>query len=486
MSIRSEDPDQPPLEERPFRPEILIAESEPARLALVARIVEGLGCVARPWAGGLPRVPRDACMALVSLDCGGRGIAAEPASAGRAQPLRYLVYAAGAGAWPVGRRCEYLLGGAIAVLDSGDEGFAAELAGHVGRVVKQERERSAAESRAKASMEALGVAGESQAMVEIFQFVLRASQLSELPVLLSGETGTGKEVIAAAIHRLDPRRSSGPLIAVNCGAIPATLAESELFGHRKGAFTGAEQARKGLLRAADRGTLFLDEVSELDAAMQTKLLRVLQDSRVTALGEEESLAVDFRLIAASNRDLPELVRGGAFRADLYHRLNVLAIRIPPLRERREDIPPLIEHFLRKHANVSGGRARGASPEYIEALARHELPGNVRQLENLVRWSLANKEEAGPLRLPDLPREVWAGLARAPAASETAAAPERRFFEELLTQFDGSLSRSLGFCERQLLEAALLRSGGNQTKAARLVGLTPRSIYNKIRKHRLAS
>jgi DNA-binding NtrC family response regulator len=485
MTIRIEDVSDPPPEEETYRPEVVIADGDPERQARLARVAEELGCAPRICAPGLAPGPRAPCLAILALDGTGQALPLESISALRARRVKCLAYARGADSWPVARRCEYLLAGAIAVLDSAAAGFHAELAEHLGRVVRQEREQQSARSEARAAMAALGAAGESPAILDIFQFVLRAARLSQLPVLLTGETGTGKEVVANAIHRLDPRRAGGPLIAVNCGAIPAALAESELFGHRKGAFTGAEQVRKGLLRAAAGGTLFLDEVSELDAATQTKLLRVLQDSRVTAVGGEESVAVDFRLIAASNRDLPGLVDAGAFRADLYHRLNVLAIRIPPLRERPADIAPLTAHFLRKHASVAGGRVHEASREFVEALTRHELPGNVRQLENLVRWALANKEDSGPLRLADLPRDIWAGLARAPAEAEPPAAPEGRFIEALLTRFEGNLAQSLDFCERRLLEAALARAGGNQTRAARLLGLTPRSVYNKMRKHRLA-
>lgn len=468
--------------------EIIIADWHAERLARIRAAIESAGGKAR--AANIEQLARGearASIALLALDCGAQLLPSRQVAELRQMGIRSVVYAAGAAAWPIARRCEYLIAGALALLDSASDQFDAELASHAARLAERERQQAESDNRAKAAMARLGIAGESRAMLEIFQTVLRISRLSELPVLLTGETGCGKEVIARAIHSLDPHRCSGPLVAVNCGAIAAGLAESEMFGHKKGAFTGAEQNRKGLFRAAHHGTLFLDEVNELDAAMQTKLLRVLQDSRVTAVGDEASVAVDLRLIAASNRDLGELVRRGAFREDLYHRLNVLAIRIPPLRERPEDIVPLVRHFLAKYAQASNGRPREPSPEFVEALVRHPMPGNVRQLENLIRWVLAHHEDSGPLRLTHLPPEIWAGLSTAAEAAPpaTESRPGLTYFEDLLTQFEGSLARSLGYCERCLLEAALRRTGGNQTKAARLTGLTPRSIYNKIRKHRLA-
>lgn len=466
------------------RPEIAIADDDVRRRALACALVEEAGATAR--ACPPESLMQDAgrpCAALLALDACEPPLAPAHLARLRQTRLPCLVYAAGAGSWPVARRCEFLLAGAVALLDSSSPHFFSELQAHLRQIVEQDRERAAADERSAAAMGQLGIAGRSRAMLDIFRTVLRVSRLSDLPVLLTGETGAGKEVIARAIHSLDPRRSSGPMVAVNCGAIPASLAESELFGHRKGAFTGAEQNRKGLFRAAHGGTLFLDEVNELDPSTQTRLLRVIQDSRVTAVGEETAVAVDLRLIAATNRDLAELVREDAFRADLYHRLNVLAIRIPPLRERTEDIEPLIRHFLARYGSAAGGRPRDPSPEFVEALVRHPLPGNVRQLENLIRWVLANHEGRGPLLLSDLPPEIWAGLAAAPDARPAAESPS--FFEEILARFDGNLARSLGYCERHLLDAALRRAGGNQTQAARLTGLTPRSIYNKIRKHRLA-
>lgn len=488
MSLSGRDGVSAEREPRAGRREIALADPDSERCMLIGAAIERAG--GSPRRAGFEDLLQGRfrpCLALLAADGGAEPLSSRQAALLRGRGVCFIVYGAGASTWPIARRCEYLMGGAIAVLDSSLDGFTDELAGHLARLIRREREQGEMDDRAKAAMARVGVAGESRAMLDIFHAVLRISRLSEVPVLLSGETGTGKEVIARAIHLLDPRRAAGPMVAVNCGAIPAGLAESELFGHRKGAFTGAEQSRKGLIRAADHGTLFLDEVNELEAAMQARLLRVLQDRRVTAVGDEASAAVDFRLVAASNRDLKEMVRAGTFREDLYHRLNVFALHIPPLRERPEDIAPLVRHFLARYAAGACGRPPEPSPEFVEALVRHRMPGNARQLENLIRWVLAHRDDGGILRLSDLPPEIWAGLTSGPepVASPRGSGASPSYFEDLLIRFDGSLARSMDYCERELLEAALRRSGGNQSRAARLTGLTVRSIYNKIRKHRLA-
>ena len=197
---------------------------------------------------------------------------------------------------------------------------------------------------------------------------------------------------------------------MNCGAISSGLAESELFGHRRGAFTGADRDRKGLIRAAEGGVVFLDEIGELDDTLQVKLLRVLQERRVLGVGDDQEVPVSVRVIAATNRDLSAAVRHGKFRADLFHRLNVLSIHIPSLRERRADVRPLIEHLLEKNQSLHTAGSVAAGPDFIEALTRVDLPGNVRQLENLVRRALVNKVTSTPLTLTDLPAEVWQQLA----------------------------------------------------------------------------
>jgi two-component system response regulator HydG len=248
--------------------------------------------------------------------------------------------------------------------------------------------------------------------------------------------------------------------------------------------------------------LFLDEIGELPVPLQAKLLRVLQESRVLPVGEDREAPVSVRIIAATNRDLPAMIRQGLFREDLFHRLNVLAMHIPPLRERPADVGPMIEHFLGKHRALNPTASPSAGPAFVEALTRVALPGNIRQLENLVRHVLVNKEDDQPLTLSDLPSDVWRQLAEetpassggptggvagpgVPAGLPAPADPALPFpLVGVLEAHEWNLSRSLRFCERLLLEASLRAARGNQTHAARLLGITPRSVYNKIRKHNL--
>ena len=333
-------------------------------------------------------------------------------------------------------------------------------------------------------MAAHGVVGESRAMLAVFASVLRISPLSDLPTLLTGESGTGKDLLARAIHARDPKRCAGPFVALNCGAIAATLAEAELFGHRRGAFTGADRDRRGLFRAADGGVLFLDEIAELDATVQVKLLRVLQDNRVLSVGDEREAAVSVRVIAATNSDLREMIERRLFRADLFHRLNVVSIHVPPVRERRADIRPLVEHFVRKHHGLSPAASPAIGAEFFDAFGRLDLPGNAREIENLVRSALVHNDGTAPLGLSDLPADVWQQLVQ----ESPAPAVEAGGREESLTMLEANgwnLSRTLRACERSFIQAAFRVSDGNQSKTARLLGITPRSVYNKLRRHRIA-
>jgi transcriptional regulator with PAS, ATPase and Fis domain len=413
-----------------------------------------------------------------------------------------ICYEDGAQSWPLGTQCQVLLAGSRWLLDSATTEFAQELRQTVAQLLRANVARRNAEGSIKALMRRLGVVGESQAMLAVFQTILRASPLSDLPILITGETGTGKELLACAIHQLDPKRRTGPFVALNCGAISPGLAEAELFGHRRGAFTGADRDRKGLIRSAENGVLFLDEIGELDHALQAKLLRVLQEKRVLGVGEDQEVPVSVRVIAATNRDLGELVRQGMFRADLFHRLNVLSIHLPPLRERVADVGPLIEHFVAKYRFLRPSGALAVAPDFVEALMQVELPGNARQLENLVREALVQKEDETALTLRDLPLAIWQQLSAregcpsipsTPADAEvdiqaSALEPLRPDLPtSMLNVLDlngWNLSRSLHHCERLLLEAALHKARGNQSQTARLLGITPRSVYNKIHKHQL--
>src|SRR5262245_31475730 len=415
--------------------------------------------------------------------------------------FKVICYEDGAHGWPLGTQCRPLLAGSLRLLDSAKADFAAELHDWLIQLLRAELVRKADEQRIKATMRNLGLIGESAAMISIFRWVERISALSDLPLLVTGETGTGKQVLAHAIHRLDPKRRQGPFIAVNCGAISSGLAESELFGHGGGAFTGAERGRQGLIRAAQGGILFLDEIGELDDTLQVKLLRVLQERRVLGVGEDQEVPVSVRVIAATNRNLSAAVQRGKFRADLFHRLNILSIHIPALCERRADVRPLIEYLLEKNQYLQTAGSVSAGPDFIEALTCIDLPGNVRQLENLVRQALVNKVTSSPLTLTDLPTEVWQQLAEQEKLSgirleqsdsddpgkrthETASQTLSSDLVNLLDAHGWSLAQTLRHCERILLEAALRRKQGNQSQTARLLGLTPRSIYSKIRRYRL--
>jgi transcriptional regulator with PAS, ATPase and Fis domain len=453
---------------------------------------------------------RDAA-AIARLGSSGRGLAivalTQPADARDSEivglfkqtDFKILCYADGAQSWPLQARCQSLLAGASRLLDSVEPSFSSELRLWLMQQIEAEMVRSEQEVQLKSLMVKLGIVGTSAALLSVFRRLVRVSALSDLPVLLTGETGTGKELFARALYRLDPKRSSGPFVTLNCGALSSGLVESELFGHRRGSFTGAERSRKGLIRSADLGVLLLDEIGELDNASQAKLLRVLQEHRVLSVGEDEEIAVSVRIIAATNRQLEGMVERGSFREDLFHRLNVVSIYIPPLRERPEDIQPLVKHFLWKYRGMTS-KELSVQEDFLTALTGLNLPGNVRQLENLVRQALVSKTDEVPLGLSDLPPAVWRTLAEgmavpcptAKAMTASFAAPVaekpdvRSDMMKLMAEQGSSLSRSLEYCEKMLLEAALIRARGNQSQAARLLGITPRSVYNKLRKHHLAA
>jgi transcriptional regulator with GAF, ATPase, and Fis domain len=329
-------------------------------------------------------------------------------------------------------------------------------------------------------------------MIQTFRQVSGYARLDRLPVVISGESGTGKESLALAIHALDTRRRTGAFVAVNCAAITPTIAESELFGHRRGAFTGAERNRRGLIRSADAGVLFLDEIGELSIEIQGKLLRVLQEQRVQGVGEEREEHVDIRVVAATNRDLKQMVEAGQFRLDLFHRLNVLPVRVAPLRERPEDIEPLVGHFAARHSTSASGSPR-VTPEFVSALARLSLPGNVREVENLVIQALANRGESNALALAHLPRETLMELAMQHSSDARTSESMlcRTAHEDLAQSIDAlaeatgwNLSRALTAYEGMFVGAALRRSAHKKSEAARLLGVTPRTIYNLMRRHHL--
>ena len=299
---------------------------------------------------------------------------------------------------------------------------------------------------------------ESASMSRIDQLISKAAAC-DLPVLIIGESGTGKEIVAREIHRRG-LRTAKPFFSENCAALTETLLESELFGHVRGSFTGAERDRKGILELAHRGTLFLDELGDMSLSMQSKLLRVLQEGEVRPVGSRTTTRIDVRFISATNRDLHRLVEQGLFRLDLYYRINVIAIVLPPLRDRREDIPPLIQHFIQRYAHRTGCTQRQFSDPALDLLCAYEWPGNIRELENTVYRCLVLSEDA---RID--PRDL----------------PER--IRRLEGLFDGrSRVQMPKTGEQVLIERALRDSLGDKAKAARYIGWSRPKLYRKIREY----
>ena len=304
--------------------------------------------------------------------------------------------------------------------------------------------------------------GESGRMQEVLSLILRVAP-SDATVLIRGESGTGKELIAKAIHWASPR-AGGPLVAVSCAALPENLLESELFGHEKGAFTGASALRRGRFELAHGGSLFLDEIGDVPLHLQAKLLRVLQEREIERVGSSRPIPVDVRLLAATHRDLEGMVRRGEFRDDLYYRINVVTIAVPPLRERREDIPPLLDHFLAKFARANGRTIRGLTREARDALLRYDYPGNVRELENLIeRAVVLTRDEV--IGAGDLPLSLTEG--------------------EKETGDGASLTAAVEGLERRLIRDALARADGVQTRAAELLGISERVLRYKLKKYGLS-
>lgn len=307
----------------------------------------------------------------------------------------------------------------------------------------------------------------SRKMAELVNLAGRIAP-SQATVLIEGETGTGKELLARLIHGLSPR-SEQPLITVNCAAIPETLIESELFGHEKGAYTGAVQRRIGRFEQADGGTLFLDEIGELSATVQVKLLRFLQEREFQRLGGEKTLKADVRIISATHQDLEARVKEGAFREDLFYRINVVTMKIPPLRERREDIPLLLEHFIKRFARDNCKKIEGVSREARDLFIRYNYPGNVRELENIVERAVVICRSS-LLTLEDLPFQEALCAARVEGEGEQ-------------TQ-EGTLQHALEALERQMIRDALEKAAFNQTQAAKTLGLSERMLRYKLKKYGL--
>ena len=335
------------------------------------------------------------------------------------------------------------------------------------RLLEEQRTRTGLRyllSERDAEFNHYGLVGRSRAVLEVIKRAELVAD-SRSTVLVTGETGTGKELVARAIHARSAQRDM-PLIKINCAAIPETLLESELFGHVRGAFTGATFTKKGRFALADGGTIFLDEIGTITLAVQSKLLRVLQDREFEPLGSERTQRVDVRVVAATNRDLRQMVGAGKFQEDLFYRLNVIPIAIPPLRDRREDIPLLVEHFLRRFASDSGKRIDGVEPSVMAELERYEWPGNVRELENTIERAVVLA--TGPRLTRDT---LW--LMGAVAAPPSGLPSQR-------------LHANLEWAERETIRRALEQAGGVKKDAAELMGISQRALSHYLQKYRIDS
>jgi DNA-binding NtrC family response regulator len=328
--------------------------------------------------------------------------------------------------------------------------------------LRLETERQYLISERDAEFNHYGIVGRSRAMQEVIERVTLVAE-TKSTVLITGETGTGKEMVARLMHHRSAQREM-PLIKVNCAAIPETLLESELFGHVRGAFTGATMTKRGKFALADGGSIFLDEIGTLSTAIQSKLLRVLQEREFEPLGAERTQRVDVRVIAATNRDLTQMVTEGKFQEDLYYRLNVIPIAIPPLRDRREDIPVLIDHFVDKHRQRTGKRIVGVADEVVQALQRYDWPGNVRELENAIERAVVLATEP----LITAASVSLLGVTAAPAAG----LPSLR------------LHQNLEWVERETIRRALEQAGGVKKDAAELMGISQRALSYYLAKYRL--
>ncbi|HEV3467992.1 MAG TPA: sigma-54 dependent transcriptional regulator [Pyrinomonadaceae bacterium] len=326
------------------------------------------------------------------------------------------------------------------------------------------RENRVLRSTLAADGEDFGIVGNHPKMRQIHA-VIRTAAPSDASVLIEGESGTGKELIATALHLQSPR-AQRPFIRINCAAIPSELIESELFGYKKGAFTGADRDKRGLIEAAGGGTLLLDEIGEMPLHLQTKLLRVLQERRVRRVGDEQETAVDFRLVSSTNRDTAQMIKDGALRKDLYFRISTVKVRVPPLRERADDVVVLAERFLARYAEKYGKRLRGISPAAFALLARYDWPGNVRELESVVEHAVlfAQGEQLQP---EDLPEQLHA----AQSSSFRCVIPPYMTMEEV---------------EREAILQTLERTGGNVKKTAQILNFHRPTLYRRLRKYGLKS
>ncbi len=331
--------------------------------------------------------------------------------------------------------------------------------------------------RERGANQFLNIVGSSAPMLALYQLIDTIAPTTTT-VLVMGESGTGKELVARAIHARSARQDR-PFVALNCGALPETLLDSELFGHMRGAFTGADTNKKGLIEVADRGTIFLDEIGEMSPMVQVKLLRFLQERKFRRLGGTDEIDADIRVIAATNKDLSKMVGEGTFREDLFYRINVIPVRLPPLRDRPEDIPLLAEHFIAKYAAQMGKPVAGLSGAARACVSVHPWPGNVRELENAMERAVA-LERSTTVRPESLPEQMRTGDGQTVAARAAAAPPGPEQFPD--RGFD--LERHVQHIEREYIAEALRRAGGVKVRAAELLGMSFRSFRYYTKKYNL--
>lgn len=368
--------------------------------------------------------------------------------------------------------CQFLLAGAQQLVESDDPDAL--------RTILQTwlDTRRPTDGKAEAHHTAMpGIVFASEEMGKVLQQVKKAALLKNITVLLSGPTGTGKQKLAEVIHALDPWRKHTPLMTLNCSTISGALAESELFGHRRGAYTGATADRLGLFRMASGGTLFLDEIGELELGIQPKLLRVLEERKVKSLGQDAEVPIDVRVIAATNRDLKSMAKGGTFRMDLYQRLSMLEIHVPPLSTRPDDLYPLIMHFLAKHGDIGTGEVKHVHRNVIDVLSKYEFEGNVRELENLVRHLLFHKRTGDTILIEDLPIHLIEKIAKPLQCygQETHA----EYLSWQVVQLGRSLEEVLSECESTVVASILRLSRGSRSAAAEMLHISERTLYNKL-------
>lgn len=384
--------------------------------------------------------------------------------------------------------CQAINSGVAAFLEVDDSGFDAEA---LKRRLDQARVRyelsvtDAAKLHSGQIFDSTGIVGCSRAMALLLSQAARAADVSDAPVLIYGESGTGKQLLAEMIHRLDPKRSAKSFLSVNCAAIAGSLADSALFGHVRGAYTGATEARAGYFRAAHGGTVFLDEISELSPALQPKLLRFLQEGLVMPVGSDTEYPADVRIIAAANRRIPALIEDGKFRLDLYQRLNVITLDIPPLRERSEDIPLLIDFFVKKYASYYGRPISRVDKRVYELLTRCTLNGNVRELENTIRRALAIKVSGDELVLGDLPNaliEQHTKPARVTGPLLSMEAVETAC--NMIASGAMTLPDFIDECEKLVLAHAIVESADSHADLSKRLGLSTRTLYNKRKRYRI--